>query len=197
MQEFRKFGFFKCKMSQNKGMSESLIRRIRNRDQRALGELYQRYVGRLTSVCRRYVPQEADAKDVLQESFVKIFTALPTFEWRDEPSFEGWMVRIVVNESLRLLRNQHRLTFVEIDDAQDQLPDEDPDAELLSPDELHHLVSALPDGYRTVVNLYVFESYSHQQIAQLLGIRPGTSASQLHHAKRLLAKRIKHLTFDI
>ena len=71
-------------------MSESLVRRIRNHDQQAMSQLYAMHVGRLASVCYRYVPGDDDAKDVLQESFVKIFAALPTFEYRDEPSFRAW-----------------------------------------------------------------------------------------------------------
>ena len=73
---------------------------------------------------------------------------------------------------------------------------DEPQSERLSADELHKLISELPDGYRMVVNLYVFEGYSHRQIAELLSISERTSASQFYHAKRLLAKRIKELTKD-
>lgn len=172
---------------------ERLIECIRNKDQRAMGQLYQRYVEQLSSVCYRYVSSESDAKDVLQNSFIKIFTSIKTFEYRDEPSFEGWMVRIVVNETLHFLKSQKRLMMVDIDEAavQQVSAEEEPQAELVSADELHQLISELPDGYRTVVNLYVFEGYSHRKIAELLGIRESTSASQLYFAKRLLAKRIK------
>ena len=90
-------------------MVKQLVERIRQQDQRAMSQLYQRYAGQLSSVCYRYVPSESDAKDVLQNSFVKIFTSLQTFDYRDEPSFEGWMVRIVVNESLHFLRSRSRL----------------------------------------------------------------------------------------
>lgn len=175
-------------------MSESLVRRIRNHDQQAMSQLYAMHVGRLASVCYRYVPGDDDAKDVLQESFVKIFAALPTFEYRDEPSFRAWMTRIVVNEALRFLKQQSRLSVETLTD-ESALPvaDEEPDVEHVTPDELHRLIGQLPDGYRTVLNLYVFEGLSHRQIAQLLGIHETTSASQFYHAKRLLAKHIKEL----
>ncbi len=176
-------------------MSEILVSRIRNHDQQAMRQLYEIYVGRLASVCYRYVPDESDAKDVLQNSFVKIFTALPTFEYRDEPSFRAWMTRIVVNEALRFLKQQSRLPMEPLaDENMLAVPDEEPDVENIMPDQLHRLISQLPDGYRTVLNLYVFENLSHRQIAQLLGIRETTSASQFHHAKRMLAQRIKELT---
>ncbi len=134
-------------------MDEQLVERIRQNDQRAMSLLYQRYVGILTSVCYRYIVQESDVKDVLQNSFVKIFTSLDAFEFR--------------GEEVNLDR--------------------------ISDDELHQLIRELPDGYRTVLNLFVFEGLSHRQIAELLSIKESTSASQFYFAKRLLAKRIKDL----
>ena len=179
---------------------KELVERIRQKDrmktesQRAMSQLYQMYVEELSSVCYRYVPDEDDVKDVLQNSFVKIFMSLPNFEYRDEPSFMGWMVRVVVNEALHFMRSRKRLLFVELDtNILEQTKDEEPDAERITADELHQLISELPDGYRTVVNLYVFEGYSHQSIAELLGISPSTSASQLYFAKRLLARKIKQV----
>lgn len=192
MQEFLIFGIYKIEFQEE--MTESLVQRIRNHDQQAMGALYQWSVGRLTSVCRRYVPDEDDAKDVLQNAFVRIFTALPTFEYRDEPTLLAWMRRIVVNEALRHLRDGRRLQFSALDDEVGKtLADEEPDVEQVTADELHRLVTELPDGYRTVVNLFVFEGMSHRQIAQLLDIGESTSASQFYHAKQLLAKRIKEL----
>ena len=178
-------------------MVSQLVERIRQKDQRAMSQLYQMYVEELSSVCYRYVPSDDDAKDVLQNSFVKIFTSIQTFDYRGEDSFKAWMKRVVVNEALACLKQRKNLMFVEQDIAsQDVADDDEPQPERLSPDELHRLISELPDGYRTVVNLYVFEGYSHRQIAELLSISERTSASQFYHAKRLLAKRIKDLTKD-
>lgn len=78
----------------------------------------------------------------------------------------------------------------------EQMDDSEPQPEQISSEELHQLISELPDGYRTVVNLYVFEGYSHKQIAELLGITESTSGSQFYYAKRILAKRIKDFTND-
>ena len=157
-------------------------------------ELYQMYIEELSSVCYRYVPSRDDAKDVLQNSFVKILTSIPDFEYRDEAMFKGWMKKVVANEALGYLKDRRRLLFVEQQQA-DALPDDDDDAgpEQVSPDELHQLITELPDGYRMVVNLFAFEGYSHKQIAALLGICEATSASQFFHAKRLLAKKIKEI----
>ena len=175
-------------------MVRQLVERICQKDQRAMSQLYQMYVGELSSVCYRYVPNEDDARDVLQNSFVKIFTSLPSFEYRSEPQFRGWMIRVLVNEALQLLRERKKLQFTELREADVQhAADEEPNPERITADQLHQLISELPDGYRTVVNLYVFEDYSHRQIAELLGITESTSASQLYYAKRLLAKKIKEI----
>ncbi len=176
-------------------MVRQLVERIRQKDQRAMAELYQQYVGELASVCYRYVPQENDAKDVLQNSFVKIFTSIGSFEYRGEASFRGWMKKLVANEALRYLKNRKRLLFAEHEAARMKYEnEEDLEPEQVSPDILHQLITELPDGYRMVLNLFVFEGYSHKQISEMLGISEATSASQLFYAKRLLAKKIKDVT---
>ena len=173
-------------------MVSQLVERTRQKDQRAMSQLYQMYVEELSSVCYRYVPSEDDAKDVLQNSFVKIFTSLPTFDYRDEPSFRGWMIKIVVNESLIYLKERKKLKFAEQEmNHLSVIDDEELIPERITADELHQLIRELPDGYRTVINLFVFEGYPHKKIAELLNITASTSASQLYSAKRLLAKKIK------
>ena len=176
-------------------MVEQLVERIRQKDQRAMSQLYQMYIKELSSVCYRYVPSRSDAKDVLQNSFVKIFTSIPTLDYHSEEALWGWMKRVVANEALAFLRNRKKLLFVvQTTEDVEQTDDVEPQPERISSEELHQLISELPDGYRTVVNLYVFEGYSHKQIAELLGITESTSGSQFYYAKRLLAKRIKELT---
>ncbi len=174
-------------------MVANLVERIRQKDQRAMSQLYQMYVRELSSVCYRYVPSKADAKDVLQNSFVKIFTAIPTIDYRGEERFRGWMKKVVVNEALGFLRERKRLLFVEQDAEAMQISDDEPQTRNISDDELHRLISELPDGYRTVVNLHVFEGFPHKEIAALLGITVSTSTSQFHFVKRVLAKRINEL----
>ena len=175
-------------------MVEQLVERIRNKDQQALKQLYLLYVEELTSVCHRYVPDDDDAKDVLQNSFVKIFTSIPAMEYRGEKSFKGWMRKVVVNEALSFLRGRRNWLRM-MQEASPLLveDDEEPEVECVSPDELHRLIRELPDGYRTVLNLYVLEGYPHKKIAEMLGIKESTSASQLYCAKQRLAKKIKDL----
>ena len=189
----------KDQQTEQRGQSQTCLqtaesRRMKTESQRAMSQFYQMYVEELSSVCYCYVPSEEDAKDVLQNSFVKIFTSLPTIEYRGEEALRGWMKRVVANEALTFLRRRKKLLFLESHEEETLLDDDEPQTERLSPDALHQLISELPDGYRTVVNLYVFEGYSHKQIAELLGITESTSGSQFYYAKRLLAKRIKELT---
>ena len=187
-------------------MVENLVERIRQNDQRAMSQLYQMYIRELSSVCYRYVPSEADAKDVLQNSFVNIFKSIPTLDYRGEAAFRMWMKKVVVNEALYFLKERRklrstlgmRLTEPDLELESDIQPsDSEPlEAALLTPEGLHQLIRELPDGCRTVVNLYIFEGYSHRQIAQLLNVSESTSATQLYYAKQVLAKRIKELKKD-
>ena len=152
--------------------------------------LYDRYIGYLTAVCSRYVVDSAAVKDILQDAFVKVFSKLEGFEYRGEGSLKAWMSRIVVNDSLKNLRGAGRLKYV------DELPDTEGEGEIegmpeVPVRELAEMIKSLPDGYRTVFNLFVFEKKSHREIAGLLGIKEDSSASQFFRARAMLAKKIK------
>lgn len=152
-------------------------------------QFYERYADYLTAVCSRYIPEKADAKDVLQESFVKMFGALDSFEYRGEGSLKAWSSRIVVNTALKSLRKSGRLRYME---ALPELPEEsEPEVDRVPAPVLQQFIQALPDGYRTVFNLFVFEKKSHREIAALLGIKEDSSASQFFRARALLARKIK------
>ncbi len=166
-----------------------LLRLVRSGDPTGTRALYERYVGYLTAVCSRYVPDRAAVKDILQDAFISIFTRIADFEYRGEGSLRAWMTRIVVNGALKSLRGSGRLSYVE------EIPDrEEEDLETLPqvpPAILADMIKALPDGYRTVFNLFVFEKKSHKEIAELLGIKENSSASQFFRARALLARQIK------
>ena len=166
-----------------------LLRLVRSGDPTGTRALYERYVGYLTAVCSRYVPDRAAVKDILQDAFISIFTRIADFEFRGEGSLRAWMTRIVVNAALKSLRGSGRLSYVE------EIPDrEQEDLETLPqvpPAILADMIKALPDGYRTVFNLFVFEKKSHKEIAELLGIKENSSASQFFRARALLARQIK------
>lgn len=160
-------------------------------------QLYGMSIGRLTAVCQRYLGNSEDVKDVLQDSYIKIFGALKMFVPQNENSLYAWMTRIVVNESLNCLRQRRNRGWIETtDNVPDAGEDEEPEMSGIPDEKLHEMVCRLPDGYRTVINLYVIEGHSHKEIAQMLGISEYTSASQLFHAKRALATMINKTRID-
>ena len=163
---------------------------MKDGDRQAMRRLYDRYVGYATATGLRYVPDYSDVEDVVQDAFVRVFTSLDSFRYRGEGSLRGWICRIVANCALSFLKRRHSLVTVEETSVCDDLADDDPEVDRISPDVLLKLIGRLPVGYRTVLNLYVFEGLSHKEIARQLGIRPDTSASQFLRAKRMLARMI-------
>lgn len=171
---------------------QELLKRLLQRNSVARKELYDQYSGFLTAVCSRYISNIDDVNDVLQESFIKIFTSIQQFNYRGEGSLKAWMTKIVINESLKHLRDVQRVSFVsptlELPDIADEI---EPEFDNIHIQIIMDLIRKLPTGYRTVFNLYVFEKKSHREIAQALNITESSSASQLHRAKAMLANWIK------
>ena len=153
---------------------------------------YSQYASYLKGVCLRYVPDKEAAKDVFQNALVRMITHTAEFRYQGQGSLQGWATRIVVNEALRYLRDNKRHELTAWDGDITELPEEDdPPIRDIPPEVIHQMVRQLPTGYRTVFNLYVIEDKSHEEIASLLGISTGTSTSQLHRARRLLAGMIE------
>jgi len=169
---------------------KDILKLIRHGDQAAMRLLYDRYAGYLAAVCARYVESEDDRKDILQECFIKIFKSVGRFEHRGEGSLKAWMVRIVVNESLRFIKNGSTYSFIEYDGYLPDVPEE-PDVDSVPDDVIDSIILSMPPGYRAVFNLYVFERKSHKEIAEMLGIGESSSASQFSRARAYLAKRVK------
>lgn len=163
----------------------ALIEKLRLQDPVAQKQLYERYSPVMFSVCRRYVRNREDAEEALVSGFYKIFSQIESYSGQGH--FEGWMRRIMVNEALMHLRKARLLVFpgdegLHLTDVADTFSiDSD-----LSAREIMELLDGLPNGYRTIFNLYVIEGYKHQEIADLLGISINTSKSQLILAKEKL-----------
>ena len=169
------------------------LRKALDGDNTATEWIYRKHVRYLSALCSRYITEDEDIRDVLQESFIKIFTSLDSFKYRGEGSLKAWITKITLNETLKFVRNNSRLPIDSIDDKDMNIADGDSmETEDIPTDVLHQFIRELPDGYRTVFNLYVIDDKSHKEIAQLLGIKENTSASQLHKAKSMLAQKIKH-----
>lgn len=175
-----------------KDAEAQLVRKAKSGDTAAVKSIYDNNVRYLSAVCRRYVPDDDELKDVLQEAFIKIFSNLDKFEYKGSGSLRGWMSRIVVNEALMFLRRSSKYPLLSLDDPLPDIPEtEDPDVDGIPPQVLQSMIEELPPGCRTVLNLFVFEQKSHKEIAEMLGIRENSSTSQFHRAKTLLAGMIK------
>lgn len=170
---------------------QRLLSLVQRGDDEAMRAVYSSYVRYLSAVCARYIPNDEDVKDVLQESFLRIFDGIGSFEYRGKGSLKGWLTKITVNEALKFIRRNDKIEFVDISSHQDIQPEEEPDIDSVPSSVIFQLIRELPDGYRTIFNLYVIENRSHKEIAALLGIKESTSASQLHRAKSLLATKIR------
>lgn len=172
---------------------EQLIKACIKEDAACQREVFNRYSSRMLGVCQRYARNSADAEDILQDAFIKVFDKMHQFKF--EGSFEGWIRKIVVNTALKkytLTRYSKEISGYEVKDSDEGTLDPSVYSHLTQKD-LMVLINNLPDGYRVVFNLYVIEGYQHDEIAEMLGIQPGTSRSQLVKARTMLQRQITQL----
>ena len=175
----------------NRDKERDLAALIKKDKGSATKDIYGVYAGYVAGICARYLSSDDDIKDVAQDSFVKIFISVGSFRYSGEGSLTAWIGRLTVNCALNYLRDNNRLRFAYSPYEIPDIADEPPDIDGLSADELASLIRELPDGYRTVFNLYAIEGKRHKEIANLLGIKENSSASQYLRAKALLAAKIK------
>jgi RNA polymerase sigma factor (sigma-70 family) len=154
-------------------------------------QLYNRFASKMYGVCLRYSPNAEEAQDALQEGFIKIFEKI--YQFKNTGPLEGWIRKIMVNTSLESYRKQKHLQITnQIPDVQEEISD-NWEANFSERD-LMILIQDLPERYRMVFNLYVFEEMTHKEIAKELGITEGTSKSDLSRARGILQKKINILT---
>lgn len=172
---------------------QELAERCRQMDNLARKELYERYAGRMLSVCFRYAGDRETAQDLMHDGFLKLFNSFDKFTWRGEGSLRAWMERVMVNTVLQYLRKNdvmnQSLALENVPEAYEE--PESSSIDVIPQKVLMRFISELPAGYRTVFNLYIFEEKSHKEIAQLLGINEKSSASQLTRAKMTLAAKVR------
>lgn len=169
-------------------------------DRRAQQRVYEQFYGKMMAVCMRYTKNTDQAKDILQDGFIKVFRSMESFNRAG--SFEGWIRRIIVNtaidhfrrskHSYLLLGEERSIEDFKDQDEEDTLAD-DTGEELpdLKPADVINAMQKLTPAYRTVFNLYVFEEMTHKEIADALGINVGTSKSNLAKAKHNLKKLLR------
>ena len=168
---------------------QDLIRLATENNRHAKHQIYTKFSPKMLSVCRQYIKDVHQAEDIMITAFMKVFTNLKNFE--NKGSFEGWIRRIMVNESISFIRAQKRVSFLE-----DEYYKEESFNNIesnFSVEDIQSLIDGLPDGYKMIFNLYAIEGYKHKEIAEMLNINEGTSKSQLSHARKMLQEQINKL----
>jgi len=154
-------------------------------DPTAQRELYNRYSPKMLSVCYRFSQSREDAEDMLQEGFIKIFTQIHTFQ--NKGAFEGWVRRIIVHTCINFLKKNKKFAEnVNLDHAGYLEVKEETIPSIMQARQVIECIRLLPLGYKTVLNLYALEGYSHKEIGEMLDIEESTSRSQYTRAKTML-----------
>jgi len=174
---------------------ETLVKECVSGNAKAQKELFNAFAPKMLAVAMRYISDKERAEDVLQDAFIKVFKNIHNFKL--DGSLEGWVRRIVVNTALDQLRkNKKHQTDVELDNVSFELKQSNHIEPQLQADYLMTLVESLPDGYRTVFNLFAIEGYSHKEIADMLEITESTSKSQYSRARSVLREMLEKLNIE-
>lgn len=178
--------------TQNVKMKEEkqLVKQCKKHSHKAFDRLYDAYSPVLFGICLRYARDASSAQDILQEAFLTIFNKIEGY--RFEGSFEGWLKRITVNTAINYLRKQNRQSFSSLDDGYHEYSAAEADNIVggMSEQEILQHIQTLPDGYRTIFNLFVIEGYKHVEIAKMLNITESTSRTQLAKARKVLQRKL-------
>lgn len=174
---------------------DRILNQCRKGKESAFEKLYYRFNGYLFTIARRYSKDQEEARDIVQNAFMRICKNLHQF--RGEGSFEAWIKRILINEAIDQAKTASR--GVALIYQEDLLPYEQSTMHIsdeavlakLSYDELCSMVAQLPSAYRTVFTMYIMDGYKHHEIAKELGIKASTSKSNLCRAKALLVQKLK------
>jgi RNA polymerase sigma-70 factor (ECF subfamily) len=175
-------------------VDEKIIQGCIDGKRRAQNQLYNAFAPGMLGVCMRYCKNVAEAEDVLQEGFVKVFRYIKKF--RGEGSFEGWIRRIMVNTAITNFNKRGKIYHEEINENTVSSESEPTGDEVYLPvdtETLMRLIQRMPEGYRMVLNLYVFEGYKHKEISGILDISENTSKSQLSKARKYLKNEMEKL----
>lgn len=167
---------------------EKLIKGCRKNDPASQKELYLRFSRIMFGVCCRYARDRDEADDILQDSFIKVFTKIGSF--KNGGSLEGWIRRIVVTTSIDYYRVKKKEMLMIFNDSPEVCDKEENAIDILSSQEIVETINLLPSGYRIVLNMYAIEGYTHKEIGKILQISEGTSKSQYSRAKKTLTEML-------
>lgn len=175
-------------MTGKAGLSDDtrLVKECLRGNERAQRSLYERFSSKMTGVCYRYVRNKADAEDILQEGFIKVFTSLKQFQ--SKGSLEGWIRRIMINTAINFLNKNKKLRHSLGNETDERIASADHTDGALHRQDILNMLHQLPTGYRTIINLYAIEGYSHKEIGEMLDIAEVTSRSQYSRGKEMLMR---------
>ena len=180
---------------------KELALRCARKDKTAQRELYVQYRSRILALCRRYAEDPADAEDLMQDAFIKIFKVIGNFKWTRPGSLYSWMSRVSINLAFDTAKRRRRLAsqLVNVDNIGDDIPEDSAYDETASvpSDVLNEMIESLPEGYRTIFRLYCIDGLSHREIADLLGIKEKSSSASLSRAKAQLAEAVRQYWRDL
>ncbi len=181
----------KMKFQVYRANEETMIEGCKKKNRQAQEQLFRHYSGKMYALCCRYIKDKMEAEDVLITSFTKLFERID--QYKGDGSFEGWIRRIIVNESLTYLRkNRSMYAELDIEEAYPIILMDNLDTKFEAED-LLALIKELPTGYKIVFNLFAIDGYSHKEIAEQLGITENTSKSQLSRARVILQRLLENL----
>jgi RNA polymerase sigma-70 factor (ECF subfamily) len=170
----------------------TLIKECSRGNAKAQRALFDKFAPKMLAVCMRYLKNIDEAEDALQDGFVKVFQKIPEFKM--EGSLEGWIRRIMVNNSLDAIRrNKKQLLEDDVDSVQHKVSFTDFQFDDMDLQYLMKIIQSLPDGYRVVFNMFAIEGYSHKEIAETLGVSENTSKSQYSRARALLREKLEQI----
>ena len=169
----------------------NIIRKCLDGNRKSQEQLYNMFSSKMFGLCLQYSNNDDDAKDILQEGFIKVFKKLGQFDHRG--SFEGWIRRIMINTALEKYRSNLHLFPITDREMKKEEQTYEGALERLTAGDLIRLVQELSPRYRMVFNLYAIEGYTHKEISEMLGITVGTSKSNLARARGILQEKVKIL----
>ncbi|MDR2836245.1 MAG: sigma-70 family RNA polymerase sigma factor [Bacteroidales bacterium] len=173
---------------------EKLIKQCQKKDHKAFDELYKKFSPLIYGICLRYTKNEEDAKDLMQDNFIKILTKIDNYQFKG--SFEGWLRKLTINNAINYLESSNYNSFKNDNIIINVNSKEETPFEKINAEELLMIINKLPIGYKTVFNLYAIDGYKHSEIADLLGISESTSKTQFKKAREAILEILKKENYE-
>ena len=167
---------------------ELIIKACISNNRLAQQMIFNQYADKMFYTCLRYTANSHDAEDVMITAFTRVFKYIRQFEYQGNGSLEKWIRKIMVNESLRFIQKKRKIEWLEDIKIKEEVAEND--IPYIDMENIMNIIQQLPDGYRTIFNLYVVEEYSHKEISEKLGISESTSKTQLHKARKKIIEEI-------